>query len=1216
MKTRSSLIALLLTASLLLGGWALAFGQSAAAPQSESPQTESEGQSESIAQQRAYVESQLASAQSLAEGQPEGSTAVELLTAYLQAQVALDALEQARSMREQTLQQLAELDQLPEPGAARVELPELPELQDLELVPLEELVEQAQQRARELAAALDSEQLRSKLQEQERASLPEQLLVLRTQLRELAAQLATPDASQELLQAQLLRNSIQGRRYEAEIAAIQARLDFLQADARREGPRERQLEVEENAWEERAAALDRVLDERRIALAEDEAVEADKQADLLEDSRFGAQAKRIATLKDVLVTRQRSRDEVERNTTQISKTLEILDERFEALRERYKNAGRTNQMGPLLRNEARQLEEPVELRRDLEQLQPKIILRTMQLLDAEEELARLRKQGTPPDAGEADADVAQGLYEEELDTWVEIRVVLRDLRNNLEGELDVRQRKLKRTNEFAAYVNERVLWVQSAAPIWRWSGAPDPRTRMLPAGADPTTAPGAAPEPSGASGPEAAPLEWLTRDVVSQPVNRVQSLGDAVAWLGNPGHWAEVAACLWNDIARRPALWALMALVLLTLLLLRRHFLQRLDLLFDEGQGPAVAVYSPLIECTLVTALLALPIPLLFEFLGQRLANASPDGSLLSVSLGLALRPAALLWFQLAFTRISCRPEGLVPSHLHVPGEIARLIRRRILLIGATMVVSLVVFRILAAYGNQAGGSEEYVNTLGRLVFPFLMGLLVFFRHGLVRRNRDRLAVPNPLDEEHIGEFAKRLGKVFRHGLLIGVVLLSIASMLGYVYTASALFERLLLTLSLIGGLLLTQLIVLRLVEITKRRLAVERVRAQLAADGPQDPDPAVESGPEQPNLSLVSVQARQWLSTLVGILAAIGLYVIWIEVVPALGIFRQVELWDVEEASTAADGSLTGTTATIAVTLADLLLSIFWVLAGLVTGKRLPVLIDLLVFERTKLRGGERYAIQAISRYILTLIGLALGFAALRIGWNDVQFLAAAVSVGLGFGLQEIFANFVSGLILLFERPVRIGDWVAIGDITGQVARIQIRATTVQDLDRRELIVPNKDFVTSRLINYTLTDSITRVRIEVGIAYGSDTKLAKRLLTDCAKRTMGVVAQPPSKALFLGFGDSSLNFTLFVFIEERERIQDIRSDLHFKIDEAFRKEGIEISFPQRDLHVRTASGLEHIAELARLHEAERAAGTPEDARPPESGGEVDPARPKGPLDV
>ena len=133
-------------------------------------------------------------------------------------------------------------------------------------------------------------------------------------------------------------------------------------------------------------------------------------------------------------------------------------------------------------------------------------------------------------------------------------------------------------------------------------------------------------------------------------------------------------------------------------------------------------------------------------------------------------------------------------------------------------------------------------------------------------------------------------------------------------------------------------------------------------------------------------------------------------------------------------------------------------------------------------------------------------------------------MGLGLGFGLQEIFANFVSGLIILFERPIRVGDTVTVGSISGVVSRIRIRATWITGFDRKELVVPNKEFVTTQLVNWSLSDAVSRVEIKVGIAYGSDTERAIELLQDAADANPDVLRDPAPSVLFLGFGESSLD--------------------------------------------------------------------------------------------
>jgi potassium efflux system protein len=256
-------------------------------------------------------------------------------------------------------------------------------------------------------------------------------------------------------------------------------------------------------------------------------------------------------------------------------------------------------------------------------------------------------------------------------------------------------------------------------------------------------------------------------------------------------------------------------------------------------------------------------------------------------------------------------------------------------------------------------------------------------------------------------------------------------------------------------------------------------------------------------------------------------------------------------------------------ITVKDLIVGAVVVLMTFVAGRNLPGLLEISVLQRLPLDPGGRYAITSVSRYLITLVGIVLAFWVIGVGWSNVQWLVAAITVGLGFGLQEIFSNFVSGIIILFERPMRVGDIVTVGGVSGKVARIRIRATTITDWDRKELIVPNREFITGQLVNWTLTDTILRTVIRVGVAYGSDTELARRLLLKVAQEDEHVLDDPPPVAVFDQFGDSTLNFDLRVFAPI-EQFLTLRHDLNTAIDREFRNAGIEIAFPQRDLHIRS----------------------------------------------
>ena len=209
------------------------------------------------------------------------------------------------------------------------------------------------------------------------------------------------------------------------------------------------------------------------------------------------------------------------------------------------------------------------------------------------------------------------------------------------------------------------------------------------------------------------------------------------------------------------------------------------------------------------------------------------------------------------------------------------------------------------------------------------------------------------------------------------------------------------------------------------------------------------------------------------------------------------------------------------------------------------------------------------------TVYAIAILFALGMVGmdYTKLALIAGALSVGIGFGLQNIVSNFISGLILLFERPVRIGDWVAVGGIEGYVRKINIRATVIETFDRSEVIVPNSEFISGQVTNWTLNTKWGRLRAPVGVAYGSDTEKVKQILLDVAHDNQAVILdgrQPEPYVIFMGFGESSLDFELRCFIRDIDRRLRVLSEINFAIDKAFREADIEIPFPQRDLHLRS----------------------------------------------
>ncbi len=227
----------------------------------------------------------------------------------------------------------------------------------------------------------------------------------------------------------------------------------------------------------------------------------------------------------------------------------------------------------------------------------------------------------------------------------------------------------------------------------------------------------------------------------------------------------------------------------------------------------------------------------------------------------------------------------------------------------------------------------------------------------------------------------------------------------------------------------------------------------------------------------------------------------------------------------------------------------------------------------RSRMERGAREALVTTTGYVGTAVALLVTLSIAGIQLTNLAIIAGALSVGIGFGLQNVVNNFVSGLILLFERPIRTGDWVVVGGTEGYVRRISIRSTQIETFDRADVIVPNSELLSNQVTNWMLSDPWGRVRVPIGVAYGSDTAKVKQILLEVARNhplvLNGHPRAPDPNVLFLAFGDSSLNFELRCIIREVDRRLSVLSDLNFAIDAAFRENGIEIPFPQRDLHVR-----------------------------------------------
>jgi potassium-dependent mechanosensitive channel len=609
----------------------------------------------------------------------------------------------------------------------------------------------------------------------------------------------------------------------------------------------------------------------------------------------------------------------------------------------------------------------------------------------------------------------------------------------------------------------------------------------------------------------------------------------------------------------RPLRFLIPAAMALALLLVRKRLHSKLVRL-AEPVGTRSDRFGLTLSAVFVTILISVPVPLAVGAVGTLLVQPYNPSSFPS-ALGSGLIIVGIVLLILGLFRNMCRPHGLFAGHF---GWDARAVRRlgHALWIVSLALVPAVLLRAVARTNNDA----LLADGLGRLGLLLISITFAVLAHRVFRP--DGGAITSSLDR---GGLLWRTRFLWYWILVATPLVLAAIAMVGYSVSAGELLGRMITS----GWIALAIVIILQIatrgVLVAGRQAAYKQ--AELRARKQREEalsnasgDSAGEGAPvlrEEPEIDVVTVsqQTRGLLHAAAGVLLVMLLWSIWSGMVPALGIFNDVVLWS--NVTTTASGQVVNY-----VTLGHVLLSVILLSLTIFAARNIPGFLEVVVLHRFDVDSGTRYAYVTITRYTILAIGLVFAFSHIGVDWSKLQWIIAALGVGLGFGLQEIVANFVSGIIILFERPVRVGDLITIGDTVGTVSRIKIRAITITDPDNFEVLVPNKAFITGTVKNWSLTSPITRLVIKVGIAYGSDVARAQQIMLDVAAANEQVLDSPTPVVLFLGFGDSALDLELRVFVGRIEYRLSTVNNLHTAIHDAFNEAGIEIPFPQRDLHV------------------------------------------------
>lgn len=838
--------------------------------------------------------------------------------------------------------------------------------------------------------------------------------------------------------------------------------------------------------------------------------------------------------------------EYERQLDQVTRTLERLKRDYDRIRQIVELGGSSAQVSSLLQKRRQIAPSPERLNREAIDLQTALTDGGLRQLELDEQLQALVdddttniylqdilgiKQSTTNDSPQADAfrELAPIYRQSALELWQSYTGYL-----NVVSQLETNTRLLADEAErYQNFINDRLLWVPSTelVPL----DDPLPLINGLRWFIDPQV------------------LQHLLTDLVALPT---ASTGGTLLWL----------------------------VVAIGLGVLRQRALVTLKRTAEQTQRVRTDRFRATLKALLATVVLLAWIPWLLIGLGLLLGYL-PNAANSTLLYAAGLQAAGQVVLFLGTFRHLCRPKGLALAHLHWHPKLCESLARQ----AAWLLPLATPLGFLTAAGSASVPSDFIrlatsvqienvgVASVGRLAFAAQMLLLMVAIHRIWRRTGAVISAFAVTPDR--SKWASYHILWFGPSLLTPA-LLSVAALLGYFYSAVFLVSVAGETLWFILTVTIAKDLLLRGLYVTQRRIRFQealRYRdeqlAQRAAgdDGEKPPvDKTLEAIEEEKvNYNQLGDQVRSLVQLGFTISWLAGLWWIWRDIFPAFSFLDSIAL------PITTSKLVDGVTQDVSLTLGDMVAGLLLGGLALFAAMKVPAVLELTLLQKLPLSRASRYAFTTLLQYVVAVFGVFITFNALGLQWSSIQWLVAALSVGLGFGLQEIVANFISGIILLFEQPIRVGDIVTVDGTTGTVSKIRIRATTIVNYDRQELIIPNKTFITGQLINWTLSDTVNRVFITVGVSYGTDTRQAMELIRQAADEHPNVLTDPAPIITFEAFGDNALTLNLRAYLGDMEKRLLTISELHQDIIDKFRESDIEISFPQRDVHLTTLEPLE-----------------------------------------
>ncbi|RLQ21610.1 hypothetical protein DWB85_11360 [Seongchinamella sediminis] len=614
-------------------------------------------------------------------------------------------------------------------------------------------------------------------------------------------------------------------------------------------------------------------------------------------------------------------------------------------------------------------------------------------------------------------------------------------------------------------------------------------------------------------------------------------LGRQLAVLSHPENWLQLPAQLVSGYQQTE--WSALLLLLAILSFIgRRQLLPVYDRLITLPLLLSTATLWNILAALGLSMLLVLPWPLCMYLIGYFLEQAEP-GTPLSRPLAPALMFTASILYLLLLTRMIANRKGVGRRYLKWDGRRLDVLREELNWAGPVM-CSAILLDVLANELDAltSGGPLGAIGTAAAAITMSIF-FIRLLRRGIV-------------DDSPTMRFGLRLS------IVIAAVTLVLQAM-GLMYAADIYVAALARSIAWV-------IAIKTIGDVLERWLLILRARMERRAREEQKTQDHESAAAEQEAaLDLMSLsEAHNRLLNMARIVATLtALWWLWSPSLPALDLLESITLWTISNS----EGTLRE------ITLFDLGYSLLVLIATALLTRHLPSLSEVFMREWFNMSAGARYASSILLQYLVIAIGGSIFLFSIGFEWNKVQWLVAAMGVGIGFGLQEIVANFISGIIILFERPVRVGDIISAGGAEGVVKKINPRATILETFDRKEHLIPNKELITGQVVNWTLSDEAVRVIIPVGIAYGSDVRRAMALMMEAAGEAANVLSDPEPRVSFEDFGDNALMLWLRCYISE-DRI-GTWTELRTLINDKFNDAGIVISYPQRDVHLDTLEPLQ-----------------------------------------